>query len=483
MAYEFKRLSDVNVIESMSDSTNVLIEENGEIVKMSGNKMIPTGVVKSVNGVTPDEAGNVVMSGLPEGATAYQQLVTDGSGVAKWEDRLAYEHAQTVTWDGDITSPRYTSYSETKGEYRFLDDIPERIEGLKVIGRCVHKATGETRESETVIDSDTHVSTEGDVTYYSYIHATFDFGGELPVSANLELTINESDKEDWPRGVTGGYKVSVLSGETYIIYIESLEFPPTVHKIDPKYLPEGGEPYKQLVTDGEGKTVWEDRLAYSNELLCVPISDTAGYYKVSAKIPDIPNAADGVSANVWMNGAMTSAEIAWKTEESYMVSDYVAVALKDNASLDVGGYMTLSLPEKGTYFVKMGDTFTTGIAPADATAPEIEWDGQTSVVKPIDPKYLPEGVGTIKTVVVTFDESMTTNMSADEIKAYGEAGYNVVLGGLGSYVPLASVTEGDDGNHANFISIGKLEDEYALMLSVTVIGTKVFYTTKRLAYA
>lgn len=27
-------------------------------------------------------------------------------------------------------------------------------------------------------------------------------------------------------------------------------------------LPEGGEPYSQLVTDGEGKTVWEDRLAY-----------------------------------------------------------------------------------------------------------------------------------------------------------------------------------------------------------------------------
>lgn len=27
-------------------------------------------------------------------------------------------------------------------------------------------------------------------------------------------------------------------------------------------LPEGGEPYKQLVTDGEGKTVWEERLAY-----------------------------------------------------------------------------------------------------------------------------------------------------------------------------------------------------------------------------
>lgn len=30
-------------------------------------------------------------------------------------------------------------------------------------------------------------------------------------------------------------------------------------------LPSGGEPYKQLVTDGEGKTVWEDRLGYMSD--------------------------------------------------------------------------------------------------------------------------------------------------------------------------------------------------------------------------
>ena len=193
-------------------------------------------------------------------------------------------------------------------------------------------------------------------------------------------------------------------------------------------LPSGGAPYQQLVTDGEGVAKWEDRLAYSNELLCVPISDTAGYYKVSAKIPDIPNAADGVSANVWLNGAMVSAEIAWKTEESYMVSDYVAVALKDNASLDVGGYLTLSLPEKGTYFVKMGDTYTAGIAPAGATAPEIEWDGQTGVVKPIDPKYLPEGVGVLPVFVVDVDmETLKASHTAVEIGNAIKNGYKAVL--------------------------------------------------------
>ena len=32
--------------------------------------------------------------GLPEGATAYQQLVTDGDGNTKWEDRTHYKHTR-----------------------------------------------------------------------------------------------------------------------------------------------------------------------------------------------------------------------------------------------------------------------------------------------------------------------------------------------------------------------------------------------------
>lgn len=75
--------------------------------------------VHSINGITPDENGDIAIelseinlenvalksdverlteeiasmgggSGLPEGATAYQQLVTDGDGNAKWEDRAYY---------------------------------------------------------------------------------------------------------------------------------------------------------------------------------------------------------------------------------------------------------------------------------------------------------------------------------------------------------------------------------------------------------
>lgn len=58
MAYEFKKLSDVNIIESMSDNAHVLVEENGEIVKIpkdATNK----GLVKTINGTEPDADGDV----------------------------------------------------------------------------------------------------------------------------------------------------------------------------------------------------------------------------------------------------------------------------------------------------------------------------------------------------------------------------------------------------------------------------------------
>ena len=36
-----------------------------------------------------------------KGGTPYQQLVTDGEGGPKWEDRLAYDDSFSISWDGD----------------------------------------------------------------------------------------------------------------------------------------------------------------------------------------------------------------------------------------------------------------------------------------------------------------------------------------------------------------------------------------------
>lgn len=60
MAYEFKKLSDVNIVQSMSDNAHVLVEENGEIVKIPKD-VTNKGLVKTINGAEPDENGDIAL--------------------------------------------------------------------------------------------------------------------------------------------------------------------------------------------------------------------------------------------------------------------------------------------------------------------------------------------------------------------------------------------------------------------------------------
>ena len=170
-------------------------------------------------------------------------------------------------------------------------------------------------------------------------------------------------------------------------------------------LPEGGEPYQQLVTDGEGKTVWEDRLAYESELLAVNSHLDAMMYRVADVPATLP--AEGDSVTIWLKygeNTMSRDEVvsAEKEDGTFEEDGYISImqnsaviALRDNvAVLMTNGEYTHPFPKKGVYFFGSDTGYVSGISfTADATAPEIEWDGQTSVVKKIDPKYLPEGVG------------------------------------------------------------------------------------------
>lgn len=74
MAVEFKKLSEVEMIESLSDSASVLVEYGGEVKRVPAEKV----------------GGG---SGLPDGAESYNQLVTDGENKAIWEERYGYKKA------------------------------------------------------------------------------------------------------------------------------------------------------------------------------------------------------------------------------------------------------------------------------------------------------------------------------------------------------------------------------------------------------
>ena len=83
------------------------------------------GAVQTVNGEAPDENGNVQVSGLPDGASANQQLVTDSEGVVKWEEKPFYtfQDTEVITWDGDTAGRNELPLDDTKKLYHVSNTI------------------------------------------------------------------------------------------------------------------------------------------------------------------------------------------------------------------------------------------------------------------------------------------------------------------------------------------------------------------------
>ena len=182
----------------------------------------------------------------------------------------------------------------------------------------------------------------------------------------------------------------------------------------------GGEPYKSLVTDGEGGVKWEDRLAYDDSKLVVDNGGFSQFVKVADEIPswvsiDAPIKcwlSDGNNETIAPesytdlgNGSFSATGVIFITTDNFEFNDLV-------------------FPEKGVYFMFMQNVvYATGIASADSDTPEITWDGNIGVIKKLDKKYIPSELneiilpsstsGSTKKFKITVDDSGT--ISATEV--------------------------------------------------------------------
>lgn len=155
----------------------------------------------------------------------------------------------------------------------------------------------------------------------------------------------------------------------------------------------GGTPYQQLVTDGNGNTRWEDRPFYDKALVSVPHPEVPGFfwYKVSDVVPTGDYSLHA-HCNYITGGSKTESTIFLSTDDYYAVSEFaVVVALKGNVVIE-----GITFPEKGTYFLAgEGFPLITGFALGLAADPEITWDGSTGEIKTLDEKFLPPVSGLI----------------------------------------------------------------------------------------
>lgn len=148
-------------------------------------------------------------------------------------------------------------------------------------------------------------------------------------------------------------------------------------------------PYQSLVTDGNGKAKWEDRLAYDDSKLVIDVGEGNQLVKVSDEIPSW--ASVDASMKLWASaGAPKTVPAAANMDlgnGSFMVSEYAAFITTDNVEFESYGIV---FPEQGVYFVYAPDNFyVAGIASADSDTPEITWDGNIGIKK-LDEKFLPE---------------------------------------------------------------------------------------------
>ena len=182
----------------------------------------------------------------------------------------------------------------------------------------------------------------------------------------------------------------------------------------------GGEPFKSLVTDGDGSAKWEDRLAYDDSKLVVDVGGSEQYVKVADEVPSW--ASLDVSIKYWISNGFNST----KTPEEYVdlgngsffAGEEVLFITADNTEFN-----GMVFPEKGVYFILADGIYVAGIASADSATPEITWDGNIETVKTIDPKYIPSELneiilpsstsGSSKRFKITVDDSGT--ISATEI--------------------------------------------------------------------
>ena len=176
------------------------------------------GAVQTVNGEAPDENGNVQVSGLPDGASANQQLVTDKDGVVKWEEKPFYQFqdVEGITWDGDTAGRTELPLDDTKKICHVSNTIYPPV---GIIGNTFTVMRNGVPE-DIVITDEMFV----DMSYYEPGMWQVAYDGAFSV------TCAPSDSSGNPAGLY------FLKTDSY--YVSSFSLVSTVLKeIDPIYLP------------------------------------------------------------------------------------------------------------------------------------------------------------------------------------------------------------------------------------------------------
>ena len=205
---KFKTFGELDVSEALTEASHVIIEENGDVKRFPTDSI---GKVKTINGVEPDESGNVLVETSSVGASSWEDL---GSVYTNMEPIVILE-------EGEVTFSSYTPLS--KIIYKNLTELGVVVNGLGTL---------------TV----TYDSVEYTANPIGIVRSNSAYGNSELLSKQFNNTIENQTDTDLPFAVTFDPSsiLIVIEGNvlTHTVGITYNGITETVTQVPEKYIPE-----------------------------------------------------------------------------------------------------------------------------------------------------------------------------------------------------------------------------------------------------
>lgn len=215
-----------------------------------------------------------------------------------------------------------------------------------------------------------------------------------------------------------------------------------------------------------------DKPFYEEELLSVkPTVDRNNIGFVWRKVSDnnlSTQLENGLNAQAWIDGKNGPINVA-VVGDFVIYGEFFAVFVKKaNAVLDPAAMgddrlpFIATFPEAGMYFLEKPERMLLlGLAVAGASEPEIAWDGSPVRIKPLDARFLPEGVGPLLVTANTtngtdYTFSHTGNEIAQHISMGGNAVMNASDGTVGLCYGYYMAISSNGSGQTPYIAFGVL---------------------------
>ena len=285
---------------------------------------------------------------------AYKQLVTDGNGNTKWEDRTHWvEDGFSIAWDGDTTGHNNIDIGTILGRgegtlmYKVHDKYipPESIIGSYIGMNIMAMAMASDSADGFTVD-ETHIYSIGDDGFY--------------VSKNeIPCVVVFNDDSQYGAGVY------FLLVEGYV-YISSVSKQEVIHPLHKKFLPTEAIRTAEITVSNTPETVitWDG----ITDGLDSFYFNAFNYYKLSDLLPG-KNAFIGTKQTLSSGMTQILKESSIYADANVLEAGYVYVVYKSGSvGIPLGnGFKTVTVPSAGIYGIKRTNDYVSNIPLLEAS--------------------------------------------------------------------------------------------------------------------